>query len=405
MDFEKDYLIIPGKDLDPEMFDLVPGSEGVDLYYQSQPYMTPRGHRISHPSERVMREIINDVQIKLMTSDPGGSYLSLSAYKTDILDHQADPFYNQLIDIALQDPFIRIKISGSSADHAPQINDPLFAFKFNTLSGLIARVNQYTSALMGEYQIEEQESHPLLDLVKAAYTGLDNWQKSVVHALTTMHGAGILMLLGLVKKLITPAEYSRGIVALNSGRVEQYGAVIKEAADFMSFLDNMLKNDHEGGLYQTLVREGEGDSIEFKSTFRWDIRAGKTNPAIEHASLKTIAAFLNSRGGTLLIGVRDDGSVEGIETDKFANEDKFLLHLWTLIRTGMGRDFSPFIRTILEKVEEKTICIVSCQPASRPVFLRQPGFDEEMFIRVGPSSNALDISEALTYIRERFPQA
>jgi hypothetical protein len=36
------------------------------------------------------------------------------------------------------------------------------------------------------------------------------------------------------------------------------------------------------------------------------------------------------------------------------------------------------------------------------VFLRQPGFDEEMFIRMGPSSNALDISEALRYIGNHF---
>jgi predicted HTH transcriptional regulator len=142
--------------------------------------------------------------------------------------------------------------------------------------------------------------------------------------------------------------------------------------------------------------------IEFKSTLRWDIRAGKTNPAIEHSCLKTISAFLNSSGGTLLIGVRDDGSIEGIETDRLPNEDKFLLHLWTLIRNCLGKDFSPYIQTRLEKTCEKTVCIVSCLPSSRPAFLRQPGFDEEMYIRVGPSSNALSISEALRYIEDHF---
>ncbi len=143
-------------------------------------------------------------------------------------------------------------------------------------------------------------------------------------------------------------------------------------------------------------------ATEFKSTLRWDIRAGKTNQAIEHAALKTIAAFLNSDGGNLLIGVRDDGSIEGIETDKFVNEDKFLLHLWTLIRTCMGRDVSPYVRTILEKQGDKTVCLVRCRPCNRPVFLRQAGFNEEFFIRVGPSSNALDISEALKYMTDRF---
>ena len=151
-----------------------------------------------------------------------------------------------------------------------------------------------------------------------------------------------------------------------------------------------------------IIREGENDSIEFKSTLRWDIRAGKTNQAIERACLKTIAAFLNSAVGTLLIGVRDDGSTEGIESDKFVNDDKFLLHLWTLIRTCLGRDVSPYIRTILEKMDDKTVCMVQCRQSNRPVFLRQPGFDEDFYIRVGPSSNAMDISEALNYISDHF---
>jgi len=101
--------------------------------------------------------------------------------------------------------------------------------------------------------------------------------------------------------------------------------------------------------------------------------------------------------------VRDDGFIEGIESDRFANEDKFLLHLWTLNRTCLGRDFSPYIRTKLEKADEKTICLVDCQPSARPVSLRQPGYDEEMYLRIGPSGNALDISEALTYIKDHFP--
>ena len=166
---------------------------------------------------------------------------------------------------------------------------------------------------------------------------------------------------------------------------------------------NLLIQKNVQGINASLmIKEGESDSVEFKSTLRWDIRAGKTNAVIERSSLKTISAFLNSAGGSLLVGVRDDGSVEGIETDKFVNEDKFLLHLWTLIRTCLGRDVSPYLRTILEKMEEKTVCLVRCQPSNRPVFLRQPGFDEEFYIRLGPSSNAMDISEALGYIADRF---
>ena len=49
-----------------------------------------------------------------------------------------------------------------------------------------------------------------------------------------------------------------------------------------------------------------------------------------------LAAFLNSKGGTLLIGVGDGGEVIGLENDKFQNEDKFALHLDNLIKDQLG---------------------------------------------------------------------
>jgi predicted HTH transcriptional regulator len=210
------------------------------------------------------------------------------------------------------------------------------------------------------------------------------------------------MQLALVDGRISPSDYAKGLVSLKMISPGQYETVLREAAEITEFLSYHNENQSYTHTLQSVILEGEGDHIEFKSTLRWDIRAGKTNPAIERACLKTIAAFLNSRGGILLIGVRDDGSIEGIETDKFPNEDKFLLHLWTLVRTCFGKDFSPYIRTTLEKSGDRTVCQVNCVPAVRPAFLRQPGFDEELYIRVGPSSNALNISEALAYIKERF---
>ncbi len=48
---------------------------------------------------------------------------------------------------------------------------------------------------------------------------------------------------------------------------------------------------------------------------------------------EVVQTFLNSKGGgTLLVGVTDDGDVLGIEADSFANEDKMYLHLNNLIK-------------------------------------------------------------------------
>ncbi len=60
---------------------------------------------------------------------------------------------------------------------------------------------------------------------------------------------------------------------------------------------------------RALIARGESANLEFKSSFRWDLRENKLNRALEAVVLKTLAGYMNGNGGTLLIGVADDGSV------------------------------------------------------------------------------------------------
>jgi type I restriction enzyme, R subunit len=63
----------------------------------------------------------------------------------------------------------------------------------------------------------------------------------------------------------------------------------------------------------------EGAHLEYNSTLRIRADTGELFKPLQTASLKTVAAFLNSReGGTLLIGVADDGSVFGLDSDCYA---------------------------------------------------------------------------------------
>jgi ATP-dependent DNA helicase RecG len=52
-----------------------------------------------------------------------------------------------------------------------------------------------------------------------------------------------------------------------------------------------------------LLAEGESEMVEFKES-------------LDREALETAAAFANTRGGILLIGVRDDGTVRGITLGK-----------------------------------------------------------------------------------------
>lgn len=64
-----------------------------------------------------------------------------------------------------------------------------------------------------------------------------------------------------------------------------------------------------------LIEVGESQTVEFKSTARWNTRAGQCDKKMEHVIVKTVCGFLNAEGGTLLIGVDDDGTVIGLAED------------------------------------------------------------------------------------------
>ncbi|MEM9024168.1 MAG: RNA-binding domain-containing protein [Bacteroidota bacterium] len=150
-----------------------------------------------------------------------------------------------------------------------------------------------------------------------------------------------------------------------------------------------------------IVESGESDSIEFKSTLRWNLYTNKKDKAMEKAVLKTLAAFMNSNGGILIIGVADDGRALGLENDRFPDHDKLLLHLTNLIKTRIGPDFLQYLHFSIEAMDEQDILRVDCMPASGPAYYKEDGL-EHLFIRSGPSTTDLRLSLVHGYIKERF---
>ena len=149
-----------------------------------------------------------------------------------------------------------------------------------------------------------------------------------------------------------------------------------------------------------LIHLGESTTVEFKSTVRKNLNAGRFGKEIEIAWLKTITAFMNSDGGILLIGVNDDGKIRGLDDDEFSNEDKCRLHIKNLINTHIGTALSRYIHLKFCHLEDKTVLIIECERVRQPVFL-SIGKNEEFYIRSGPSSMKLTMSAMITYLAER----
>jgi len=389
-------------DIYPELLDVIKREGKFQIFQGITPLLTPAGKEMKHDSERLIHLIITDMIFQGHREVERFSAPVLFAFQKDVVESADDAFRLEWDAQVLSDPFVIIKTTGKNNTEPFRPEDKLFSFAFITVSALIKSINDFVNTAMSETDLQDSELHPFPELLRWGYDRLSAEQKVVVQAVNGVHGSGLVLPLVLILGIISPNEYAKGLVALKIKPESDYESIMLDATRVLDYLACYHQEADTVPQIGQKIREGENELIEFKSTLRWDIRAGKTNQAVERACLKTISAFLNSQGGTLLIGVRDDGTIEGIETDKFVNEDKFLLHLWTLIRTCLGRDVSRYIRTQLEKTDEKTVCIVHCLRSHRPVFLRQPGFDEEFFIRVGPSSNAMDISEALRYIGDHF---
>jgi predicted HTH transcriptional regulator len=172
-----------------------------------------------------------------------------------------------------------------------------------------------------------------------------------------------------------------------------------------NFLFDQYLRDHRQA--EELIKRGESKTLEFKSTLRWNLNENRQDDkGVTYAVLKTVAAFLNTEGGDLLIGVADDGSIRGTERDQLDTDDKFMRHLAQVVRNGLGDRASTCIDPKIQIVEGKGVCVVSCQRSPEPVFLKwkgmEAGAEGDFFVRSGPGTVKLPPESAREYIRTRF---
>jgi hypothetical protein len=150
-----------------------------------------------------------------------------------------------------------------------------------------------------------------------------------------------------------------------------------------------------------LVVDGESEAVEFKSTLRTNLHTGNRDPRMELAALKTLAGFLNTNGGTLIIGVADDGSPVGIQMDGFGNEDKMSLHLVNIIKARMGITAMTATHFHFDDHDDCRVMVIKCGKVPTPVFVKD-GDTERFYIRTGPATTELSASQTQEYIKQRF---
>jgi ATP-dependent Lon protease len=157
----------------------------------------------------------------------------------------------------------------------------------------------------------------------------------------------------------------------------------------------------QGAPISEIIGTGESSTVEFKSSLRMNLHTKNSDQKIEHAVLKTLAAFLNTHGGTLVVGVDDKGTPLGLENDGFQNEDKMDQHLANLIRDRLGPQHTLCLHPQFEDYEGRRILVVRCDSAKSPAYLKD-GKTEYFYIRTSGTTSELPASKIHDYVRQRF---
>ncbi|MDO9537253.1 MAG: DUF262 domain-containing protein [Thermoplasmata archaeon] len=147
----------------------------------------------------------------------------------------------------------------------------------------------------------------------------------------------------------------------------------------------------------SVIDEGDPNSVESRSTLRINLHTGEPDRRIETAVLKTLAGFMNTNGGTMIVGVSDDGASLGVDEDLFSDEESMIMYLESLVRERMGLNVMTSIHAHFEDLNGVRILLIRCSRSRKPVFVKD-GDKEHFFIRTGPSTTELSIEQAKDYI-------
>lgn len=127
---------------------------------------------------------------------------------------------------------------------------------------------------------------------------------------------------------------------------------------------------------QETISQGEGYDLEFKRV--------PNEERIKY--LKTVVAFANGKGGTILFGVANDGSVSGIDKSRvFAEMDGIADSIYNACSPRIPIDIG------IENVKGKSVIVLDVLAGSRcPYFIKAEGDKDGVYVRVGATTQRAD---------------
>lgn len=172
------------------------------------------------------------------------------------------------------------------------------------------------------------------------------------------------------------------------------------------FVRDEIRRQHLHPSLTEARKQGEGQHVEFKRSFLWNHERNSPEDYLRLKVLRTIVAFLNSGGGTLFVGVQDDGQPWGLAEDLQCcggSEDKLHQLLRNLIANSIGAQFAHYITSRIDDDPD--------YPAYRVLFVGVGATPEAAFLRVekrkfffirsGPETQELDMPTFYHYVHSK----
>ena len=155
-----------------------------------------------------------------------------------------------------------------------------------------------------------------------------------------------------------------------------------------------------------LLRQMETNRVEFKKSARAALESEVPEKVINDGVIKTVAAFLNTGGGTLAVGISDDGDIVGVQPDldmKRHDLDQYQNWLTTLLMATLGDAVvSSFVGVRFETVGAHVVTLVDVEPSTRAVYAKTTKGDDCFYVRVNNTTRQLAGQEMVEYIKHHW---
>lgn len=156
---------------------------------------------------------------------------------------------------------------------------------------------------------------------------------------------------------------------------------------------------------EELVRDGESLTVEFKSSVWHSYKEGVPESVIVDNIVKTLAAFLNTDGGSLVIGVSDDGHALGLEPDytrKRLDADGFENAVTSIAVRAFGEVAASRCKMRFAEFNGRDVAIVDVDRSPKPVYAKDGKGREVFYSRIANTTRVLTGKELVAYVNEQW---